>query len=240
MYVGLCRALGYHHARELPQLYQQQQHQQLYQQQQHQQQPPSTDQAPQKAVPGSTSAATAAAAAAAANMWQQQQQQLLMYQYEQQQYMLQQQQLYQQQQHQQLYQQQPLSTSSAPSLGAMKTSTKLRTAKAGKWKAAVLDSVLRNYTAHPHKYTELVIKEMEELFPGTKITPDNVRKIKWRLVVCKGVHCGQSYLRSYTSWQNPLAMSIGMANKACSTCTLTILSQYTLPDCINKTEVQMF
>ncbi|WIA40086.1 hypothetical protein OEZ86_013499 [Tetradesmus obliquus] len=46
--------------------------------------------------------------------------------------------------------------------------------------AAILESVERFYAACPSRYTELVIKHMQERFPGIEISNACVRKIKFR------------------------------------------------------------
>lgn len=46
--------------------------------------------------------------------------------------------------------------------------------------AAILESVERNYAQYPSRYTELVIKEMQALFPGIELNNACVRKIKFR------------------------------------------------------------
>lgn len=46
--------------------------------------------------------------------------------------------------------------------------------------AAILESVERNFAQYPSRYTELVIKEMQALFPGIELNNACVRKIKFR------------------------------------------------------------
>lgn len=78
----------------------------------------------------------------------------------------------------------PADTSSAAAAGSAAVSSKAAGARKQRFSreqhAAILESVERNFAQYPSRYTELVIKEMQALFPGIELNNACVRKIKFR------------------------------------------------------------
>jgi hypothetical protein len=72
----------------------------------------------------------------------------------------------------------------APALAPSTTQQQARAARKQRFtreqQQAILESVERFYAACPSRYTELVIKHMQERFPGIEISNACVRKIKFR------------------------------------------------------------